>query len=172
MTHSAQSSLLDDTVRLLVQYFGAGEVRAALARANPRRAGELPQRSPDSVRRGQQPHRSAIAKALELIRERDAEKHRLLSEFYSRLSDRATLRESQDIRHFAQRVGLKNITGKSRKDLVAALMRFLLEQPTERLRADLKKADDISEEQRQQGFSVLTDKLIANISPAQTVGPE
>ena len=68
--------------------------------------------------------------------------------------------ESQDIRHFVQLIGLKEIAGKSRKDMIATLMRFLVEQPTERLQFDIDKAANVSEQQRQRGFSVLTDKLL------------
>ena len=110
--------------------------------------------------RDQKPTRLPVANALELIRGSDPEKHRLLSEFLGHLKDRKILPESQDIRHFAQLIGLKDIGGKSRKDMIPTLMRFLLEQPTERLQIDLQSADNISEEQRQQGFSVLTDKLL------------
>jgi hypothetical protein len=162
MTHSAQSSFLEDAIRLLVQHFGASEVQAALARAKTGRAEESQKRSRDSVHRAQQPKRPSIAKALELIRGNDPEKHRLLSEFFTQLKDRTILPESQDIRHFAQLIGLKSIPGKSRNDMIPTLMRFLLEQPSERLHTDLKKADSISEQQRQQGFSVLTDKLVGN----------
>jgi len=84
----------------------------------------------------------------------------LLSEFLGHLKNREILPESQDIRLFAQLIGLKDIGGKSRRDMIPALMRFLLEQPTERLRIDLQNAANISEQQRQQGFSVLTDKLL------------
>ncbi len=70
--------------------------------------------------------------------------------------------ESQDIRFFAQIISLKEITGKSRKDMIPTLMRFLLEQSTEQLEDYVKKAINVSEEQRQQGFSVLTDKLLGD----------
>jgi hypothetical protein len=97
---------------------------------------------------------------LESIRESAPEKYYLLTDFLGRLKNRDILPESQDIRHFAQLVGLKEISGKSRRDMIPKLMRFLLEQPIERLRVDIQSAGDISEQQRRRGFSVLTDKLI------------
>jgi hypothetical protein len=112
------------------------------------------------VSHDQKPTRPTVADALELIRGSDPEKHRLLSEFLGHLKDRKILPESQDIRYFAHLIGLKDVGGKSRRDMIPRLMRFLLEQPTERLRIDLQSAANISEEQRQQGFSVLTDKLL------------
>jgi RNA polymerase-interacting CarD/CdnL/TRCF family regulator len=103
-----------------------------------------------------------VASALELIQSSDPEKYRLLKEFHARLQDRKTLPESQDIRQFAQLVGLKEIHGKSRKDMIPTLMRFLLERATDRLRTEIPRADDISEQQRQEGFSILTDKLLSH----------
>ncbi|MGA2263519.1 MAG: hypothetical protein ABSH28_19050 [Acidobacteriota bacterium] len=78
----------------------------------------------------------------------------------SRLKNRQILPESQDIRHFAQIIGLKDIGGKSRKALIPKLMRFLIDQPVERLTIGIESANNISEQQRQMGFSVLTDKLL------------
>jgi hypothetical protein len=97
---------------------------------------------------------------LEQLRQGDEEKYRLLAGFYTQLKERTVLPESQDIRQFAQIIGLKEICGKSRKDMVPRLMRFLFERPTERLRADIETAPNVSEQQRQKGFSVITDKLL------------
>ena len=87
-------------------------------------------------------------------------KHTVEAEFVD-LKDRKLLPESQDIRQFAQIIGLKEIGGKSREDLVPKLMRFLIGEPTVRLQRDIQRAAGVSEEQRQQGFSVLADKLLA-----------
>ena len=108
----------------------------------------------------EQPAHPNTANALASIRENDPQKHRLLSEFFVLLKHRRILPESQDIRYFAQLIGLKDVGGKSRREMIPALMRFLLEQPGGRLESDLEKANNISEQQRQMGFSVLTDKLI------------
>lgn len=160
MSHSSKSSFLEETVTLLAQHFGVERVRTALARV-PIKNNEGQQKpTHQSVSRNQKPNRPTIVKALESIRQGDPEKHRLLAEFHSDLKDRKVLPESQDVRHFAQLIGLKDIKGKSRKDMIPTLMHFLLEQPTERLRMDLQSAHNISEQQRQQGFSVLTDKLL------------
>ncbi|HEV3386614.1 MAG TPA: hypothetical protein VG097_17485, partial [Gemmata sp.] len=83
-----------------------------------------------------------------------------LSEFLSDLAARRTLPQAEDIRYFAQGAGLKAIEGKSRKDLIPNLMRFLLTLSTDRVRSEIQKAAHISEEQRRQGFSILTDKLL------------
>jgi hypothetical protein len=83
-----------------------------------------------------------------------------LSNFYDRLKKQSVLPEAQDVRHFAQLIGLKRIEGKSRRDLIPRLMEFLVEVPLERLGPNIKSADTISDQQRQRGFSVLTDKLL------------
>jgi hypothetical protein len=98
--------------------------------------------------------------AIEPIRGTQPEKHHLLNEFLIRLKSRQVLPESQDIRYFAQMVGLKDISGKSREDMLPKLIRFLVEQPIEKLRTDVEKASNISEQQRQMGFSLLADKLL------------
>ncbi len=76
------------------------------------------------------------------------------------MTARQVLPESQDIRHFSQLIGLKEISGKSRKEMVPKLMRFMMDQPIDKLRPAIQKANDISEEQRRMGFSVLTEKLL------------
>ena len=106
---------------------------------------------------------------LEQLRQKEQEKHRLLTAFFKRLKDKVVLRESQDIRQFAQIIGLKDINRKSRRDMLPKLMRFLLEQPTERLKVDIEAAAHVSEEQRTQGFSVLADKLLRK--PGRGAGP-
>lgn len=160
MKRKLASSLLEDAVALLVQHFGVNQVRASLAKISNGavEASEGQARPPLSAN----PHKAnpSVTSILEQLRQRDEEKCLLLTDFYTHLKDRKVLPESQDIRQFAQLIGLKEIRGKSRKDMIPTLMRFLLEQPTERLRSDIRRAANVSEQQRQQGFSVLTDKLL------------
>ncbi len=160
MNQSPKSSFLDNEVCLLAQHFGVEKVQAALGRVLANRVEKAQKPCRKAVRRHQQPARPNIAVALESIRVTDPEKHRLLSLFLDDLRHRRVLRESQDIRYFAQLIGLKEIAGRSRRDMLPALIRFLLEQPEERLKSHLEKANNISEQQRQMGFSVLTDKLV------------
>lgn len=154
------TQFLEEEVRLLVQHFGVDEVWAALSKASNGRVA-MPERlfRPASSR-AIQPAIPTVASILERLRGVDETKHRLLTDFHSQLKDKKVLPESQDIRQFAHWVGLKEISGRSRKDLIPPLMRFLAEQPTERLPANLARAATVSEQHRQQGFSVLTDKLL------------
>ncbi len=135
-------------------------MRAALAKAAN---GAITASEGQPRSRSSEPKRQAsptVTSMLERLRQEDEEKYRLLTCFYTQFKDKAVLAEAQDIRHFAQLIGLKEISGKSRKDMVPKLMRFLLEQPTDRLQVDIKMAANVSEQQRQKGFSVITDKLL------------
>jgi hypothetical protein len=160
MRRKSTSSFLEEGVGLLVQYFWVDRVRAALARVSngPMEASE-PQprrRSPDHQAK------PSVTSTLEQLRQTDEEKYRVLTDFYTQIKDRKVLPEAQDIRHFAQFIGLKENGGKSRKEMIPRLMRFLLEQPTDRLKLNIQTAANVSEQQRQQGFSVLTDKLLGD----------
>jgi hypothetical protein len=160
MSRKLTSAFLEDAVGLLVQYYGANRVRAALAKLPNGAVAASDEQAPRLSSRHNQNSTPSVASTLEQIRQTDKPKHRLLSDFYRRLKDKEVLRESQDIRHYAHLIGLKEISGKSRKDLIPRLMRFLVAQSTERLQIDLQRAESVSEQQRQQGFSVLTDKLL------------
>jgi len=148
-------SFLEEIIDLLVRHYGAARVQAAIKKIAQSSPGPNKMNKPSARNKG-----PIILQALEQIREREREKYQLLSDFLRRLDDRSILPESQDIRYFAQLLGLKEIKGKSRKEMIGALIRFLLSQPTGRLRSDLAKAESISESERQLGFSVLTDKLL------------
>ena len=160
MRRNSSSSFLEEEVELLAEHFGVDSVRTALARVSSRPiAASEPQACEASTRSKKKPNPS-ISNLLERLRPMDEEKHRLLTSFYVDLKNRKLLPESQDIRQFAQIIGLKEIGGKSREDLVPKLMRFLIGEPTGRLQVDIQRAAGVSEEQRQQGYSVLTDKLL------------
>jgi hypothetical protein len=160
MTKLSKVSFLEEEIALLVRHFGIARTRAALRKVSKGMDEEPMKPSRTSTSRDVASIRPTIVSALEVVRGSDPEKHRMLNEFLGQLKERTILPESQDIRHFAQLIGLKSVTGKSRKDMIPSLMRFLLEQPKERLRTDLRRADNISEQQRQKGFSLLTDKLL------------
>ena len=159
MSRKSASLYVENTVGLLVEHFGVGRVRAALDKVS--NSGVTNSKT-QTRRRSSKPDKQAnpsVTSMLEQLRQEDREKHRLLTAFFKRLKDKVVLPESQDIHQFAQVIGLKGINGKARKDMLPKLMRFLLEQPTERLKVDIEAAANVSEQQRKQGFSVLTDKL-------------
>lgn len=163
MSHKSRSSYLENTVELLVEHFGISRVRSALAKVSNGAAAASEARSQERAGKPKNPVVPSITMLLEELRATDSEKFHMLADFYSRVKNKAVLPESQDIRHFAQIIGLKEITGKSRKDMIPKLMRVLLERPNERLRHDIEAAGSVSEQQRKQGFSVLTDKMLSGM---------
>lgn len=159
MSHWSKSAFLAEEISLLVKHFGVDQVRRALAKVSVQLDQETHVVSREDVVRGQRPIHLNGTAVLESIRDTYPEKHQLLTDFLRRLRDRSVLPDSQDIRYFAQMIGLKEITGKSREDMIPKLIRFLIHEPIEKVRADIDGAANISEEQRKMGFSVLTDKL-------------
>jgi hypothetical protein len=159
MNRREKQSSLDEALTLLVQEYGRDRVQTSLdkigvtsGKRGRRRSRETPaRRTRDSY---------SVARLLEQVRRQDSQKYELLLNFHLDLKERRVLPDTQDIRYFAQLVGMKEITGKSRKDLIPKLMRFMAEQGTNRLRGDVGRATGISEAERRKGFSVLTDKLL------------
>jgi len=159
MKQSSDSDLLEALIKLLLRHFGRSEVEAALGQSrHPAGAsGPKHEAGPRATNKT-----TTVVGALDAIRESQPEKHRLLSEFYQGLNQRRVLPEAEDIRQFAQLIGIKGLRGKSRKDLLPGLMRFLLTLPQEAASSAVRRAEQINAEQRQQGFSVLADKLLKN----------
>lgn len=158
-------SLLEEQIALLVKHFGRRRVQAAIAKLVGGKNTEAPAptaRPNVYFRRLTGP---PISNALGSIRDAEPQKYDLLSDFLVRLRARQILPEAEDIRYFAQSLGLKEIRGKSRKDMIPTLMRFLIDRDTDTLRVDIQHAATISQQERSQGFSVLTDKLVGQNDP-------
>src|SRR5260221_4935772 len=162
MIQKSNQFLLEESLSLLVRHFGFDQVQRTLLKVSDSAVERTKDKNPRASSKRNQQTNPSITNTLEKLRQEDDEKYRLLLDFYLQLKDRKILPESQDIRQFAQIVGLKEIRGKSRQDLIPQLMRFLVEQPKDRLQVDVKRAATVSEAERQQGFSVLTDKLLGD----------
>jgi len=165
MTNSAKLSLLDEQLAVLLRHFGATKVRAALQRAisnNIEKQADLSETVEAAVRSDTPTAVRSDAPTLEELRKSDQAKHRLLSKFREDLIGRKVLPETQDIYQFAQLIGLKELKGKARRDMIPVLIDYLISLPMKRLRSQIKSASTISEVARRQGFSVLTDKLLRN----------
>jgi hypothetical protein len=162
MTRVHTPVLLKDAVGLLVHHFGPERVQTALAAFSRTEVDAARVEANVAPNRpiGRRP--ISVASALEKIRHLDEQKYTIAAAFHRQLLEKTVLPESQDIRQFAQIIGLKGIKGKSRRDLIPPLMRFLIAEPLERLRVALAKAPGVSEQQRQRGFSILTDKLLSD----------
>jgi hypothetical protein len=160
MKHPTNASFLEDQLGVLVKHFGIGRLRRAIARIPDGADGENSASAKRKPNRSRKPSRQNGVRFVESIRETDPEKYRLLDEFLLRLRDMRILPEAQDIRQFAGNIGIKEFGGKSREEMIPKLIRLLSERPTRRLRDDIAGAENISEHQRQRGFSVLADKLL------------
>jgi len=169
MTRTSRTKLLEESLQVLVTHFGSQNVRAALARVAPddHRSSVASVTNDDPRKRSPRPR---VAQLLEGLRQAEPERHRLLETFLSDLRQRRVLATPDDIRHFANAVGVKAIPGRSRRDMIPNLIGFLVTLPVARLRDALESAVGISEESRQRGYSVLTDKLLSDTAgdlPAQ-----
>lgn len=158
-------TLLEEQVELLARHFGQRQLRAAIEKLTVEQGEQARASRPKSSSRSPRSAGPTIGNALELIRYTQPEKYGLLSDFFARLKARQILPEAEDIRYFAQLVGLKEIRGKSRKDMIPTLMRFLIDRDTDTLRTDIQRAATISQQERSRGFSVLTDKLVGENDP-------
>lgn len=161
MSKPAQSIELDQDVRLLVKHYGLERVRASIARiAKDCRSGSGVEHN-RTVVASRNGTKATIVDDLENLKGKDAEKYRILCLFYADLKAGKILSASQDVRFFSQMIGLKKMRGRSRRDLIPQLVRAMLIRQTGQIRDDLEKASSISEKVRQQGFSVLTAKLLS-----------
>jgi hypothetical protein len=170
MNQKLSRPFVDAVIQLLIGQFGVTAVREALKRAVPPNEHAEKNGARRIVIAQGDKAGPPINRMLEQLQQADPEKYRLLSSFYTQLKDREILPEPQDIRQFSQLIGLKRISGKSRKALVPKLMRFLLDQPIGSLRKDAEIARGISEQQRRMGFSLITDKLIGGAREAERMG--
>jgi hypothetical protein len=70
------------------------------------------------------------------------------------------LPDSEDIRQFAQTIGIKELKGRSRADLISNVIVFLASASREVQTNAIGQSAGISAAKRNEGFSVLTDKLL------------
>ncbi len=162
MTKFSQSRFLEETLTLLITHFGADEVSRVLKKVAPK---SLQSEGLFSVTSNKQDNqeptsRPNIRVTLDKIKKQNTAQFDLLNVFLERLRLQAILPGSEDIRQFASLTGLKEIHGKSRRDMIPALIEFLATLPIERLQEATVNAETISEKNRREGFSVLTDKLM------------
>lgn len=162
MTAFSQSGFLKETLTLLVAHFGADKVHATLEKVSPKPAES--ERVLDlefgKEKKQDAPRRPSVSITMSSLEKQDPVQYGLLKAFIDRLRARTVLPESEDIRHFAQLVGLKELRGKSRRDLIPSLLEHIVNLPSEQLRGLFDQAEGISEATRRKGYSLLTDKLM------------
>ena len=157
--------LLQDLISTLVASFGVDQVQAAIEKAVHAATSsgkDLKAKRSVKTAPNDRPRLPTIVEELDRLNLSDFDKFFLIMPFYEALKSRKVLADAQDIRHFSQLVGMKRIDGKSRKDLIAPLTRFLINLPTADMQMQIECAPTVSERQRQQGFSILTDNLLGS----------
>jgi hypothetical protein len=160
VTRSSRLSLLEEQVALLLRHFGAAAVRQSVDEALKRDSNASS--SPFLVAQYRGPTSPSESRGLQAIRESQRAKYELLSKFRSDLIDRKILPESQDILRFAQTIGLKQIRGRTQRDMIPSVVNYLVTLPMKKLRPALENASTISEDIRRQGYTVLTKKLLGD----------
>ena len=108
MNRSSETKLLEDTLRVLVGSFGAKRVQLTLARVVP--AAVPPTANPHN---GHAREKATVTtkSLLDELEASDPERFAAIGAFADALRDRRVLRESEDLRQFAQIAGLKALKG-------------------------------------------------------------
>jgi hypothetical protein len=156
--------ILQEMVEVLVRSFGATRVKSAVTEVEREqlRCSLSPAQIKPIVNRRSSSRSISVAAIFNQLQRTEPDKHALLSEFYGKLMDGKLLVEAQDVRIFGQAVGIKRFAGRSRRDLISELIRFMVVQSSDSIKESLREVGSISEARRQQGYSVLTEKLLAH----------
>lgn len=151
--NSARDEYVKQALRALVAFVGLDAVKTALADIEGAAA-----RS--TTRRSDRPAAVPLPKAIVDLQQNDPERFAILRPFFERIGAGELLRQSEDVRRFAEELGVKQLSSKRRRDLVAQITPTLATFPIHELAALLHRAESISEEERVQGYSVLTDRIL------------
>jgi hypothetical protein len=149
MKQTRDKEYLRLVISALVHRFGLGPVLRVLEALEPRKvrgARNSPSRAP-------RPGKRSLAGLT-------AEQRRLLVPFRQSLAERELLPSSEDLRRFAELAGLKELRGKDRRTLLSRLLAHLATLSPRFLEELLPRAATISERERREGYSVLTEKLV------------
>jgi hypothetical protein len=159
MRSKSHDNIVAEILRTLVRHYGVASVRVALDRLSN---GQTLTANENVTRQKRGKRKPAILEMLAPLRSTSPERFDLLTDFYGDLMAGKILPEVQDIRQFAQLIGLKELDGQSRRELIPKLLMFLMNQHRDQLKADIEIAGSISDQQRKLGYSILTDKLLGD----------
>lgn len=155
---AAKSQLLRDAVELLVTHFGVEQVLLAMNEVYPEVGASI---KVDQARTRRTTRPNTLQELLTQTRLNDPERYRILVDFRKDLHSREVLPEAEDIRHYVQLIGVKEVSGKSRKDMVRSLIRSLIDVPIDLLKQSIDMSRDINLKTREKGYSDLVDKLLS-----------
>ncbi|HEY2839682.1 MAG TPA: hypothetical protein VGJ26_11055 [Pirellulales bacterium] len=162
MKQASEQTFLRELLGLLIAEFGSDKVRRELLAIAPESLGVKSIRTSRSHKEKREgpASRPTVRSTLEGLKANDPSRHRILNDFVVRLRERTVLPESEDLRHFAQLVGLKGLVARSRREMIPKLVLFLATLSQTQLSAAIAQASGISESSRKNAFSLLTDKLL------------
>ncbi len=158
MKPSLREIYLRDALAALVRFYGFHAVTDALT------ALETPSSKSKNVRAVKTKRdESGIPRAILALHEMDPPRYDLLRSFFASVQLGEVLVEAEDVRIFAEIAGLKELRGRSRRDLVPRLAEYLATLPVEELSSILAKASGVSSRERNQGFATITDRMMRGV---------
>jgi hypothetical protein len=158
-----QEEFLRESLLLLVRLCGLDAVRSALSALDDQAAqidataGAAKQVPSPTV------PRTWVPRAVATLQETEPDKYAVLRAFFSTVESGELLPESEDVRRFAESLGLKQVHGTKRRELIAKLADPMVLLTVERIRELVDQAKKISAQERNKGYSILTDKLLEGI---------
>jgi len=151
---------LEKVLKTLIDRFNIDSVQNAFDQLKNTSNNEVSPPQKDKKDKPKRVKRNSVLEIIDSLKESDINKHNTLTDFYKKLKSNMVLREAEDIRYFSHIIGMKEISGKSRNELVSSLIRFLSTINLSELIEMIKKSENISSNQRQSGFGILTDRLL------------
>jgi hypothetical protein len=162
---------LDEYVRealvLLVRLCGIDAVRDALSEI------ERPHDPSDTALQGKgreatggptpNAPRSWVPRAIVPLEQAEPQKFEMLKSFFTMVESGDLLPEAEDVRRFAENLGLKELRGSKRRELISKLGDPMSALSIERIQQLVGQAKGISANERRKGYSILTDKLLEGV---------
>ena len=150
---------LDRMIALLVESFGEQAVRQAIANSAQLRAGRRRQ-----DRKSTKPvnGKRKTAKSETLLSTHDDLPE--MVKFLTDIEHGSILSDVADIRRLAAFAGVKRLAGRSRRDMLRSLLRFLDSLSGEKLLSILHEAEVISATHRNDGLALLTSKILEGVA--------
>ncbi len=161
MKQITAENYLAEALMALVRFYGIDRIKQELDAIS--KQGEqfpAPTNRQDRIDTARSPKPKPLPKVVIEISEREPEKGKLLENFFQKIISAILLPEAEDVRRFADLVGIKKLKGKSRNELITKLANELVPLDMRSLENLLPQADGISSAQRREGYSILTDTLM------------
>lgn len=161
MKQITAETYLAEALMALVRFYGIDRLKQELDTISKQcEQFPAPTNQQININTARPPKQKSLPKVITEISEREPEKGKLLENFFQKIVSASLLPEAEDVRRFADLVGIKKLKGKSRNELITKLANELVPLDLRRLENLLPQADGISSAQRREGYSILTDTLM------------